>query len=84
MIVQYLVQMKLANSGRATNAQEGIVFIEQFIFPTLELCNKLQTERKILAGGPVSGAGLVVSAESSQQLDDIITSLPVWPKMETE
>ena len=32
--MQYLVQMKLANSSRATNAQEGIAFIEQFIFPT--------------------------------------------------
>ncbi len=85
--MQYLVQMRLANSSRATTSQEGIAFIEQFIFPTLELCQKLQDEKKILAGGPTSGAVglmLVVSVDSSQELDDLITSLPVWPRMETE
>ncbi len=85
--MQYLVQMKLASSGRATTPQEGITFIERFIFPTLELCKKLESEKKILAGGPVSGAValvLIVSTESAQELDDLLTSLPVWPRMETE
>lgn len=85
--MQYLVQMKLASSSRATSPQEGIAFIEQFIIPTLELCKKLEKEKKILAGGPTSGAValvFVLSAESSQELDDLITSLPVWPRMETE
>ena len=39
------------------------------------------------AGGPVSGAvalALIVNAESAHELDDLITSLPVWPRMETE
>ena len=48
---------------------------------------KLQGEKKIAAGGPVSGAvalALIVNAESAQELDDLITSLPVWPRMETE
>src|SRR5215469_8956961 len=66
---------------------EGIAFIEQLIFPTLDQCKKLQAEGKILAGGPVSGAValvLIVAAESAMELDDLITSLPVWPRMETE
>ncbi len=85
--MQYLVQMKLANSSRASTPEEGIAFIEQYIFPTLELCKKLEKEKKILAGGPTSGAValvLVVSADSSQELDELITNLPVWPRMETE
>jgi len=85
-IVQYLVQMKLADSGRPASAQEGLVFIEQFILPTLDLCKKLEHERKILAGGPVGGAialALVIKAESIQELDELIESLPVWPRMET-
>jgi muconolactone delta-isomerase len=52
-----------------------------------ELCKKLQAEKKILAGGPMSGAialVLIVNAESAQELDDLITSLPVWSRMETE
>ncbi len=82
--MNYLVQLTLAN--RPAHPQEGIVFIEQFILPTLELCKKLEAEKKIVAGGPLSGAialSLIVSAESVQELDDVITSLPVWPRMGT-
>lgn len=80
----YLVQLKLAR--RPASPDEGIVFIEQMILPTLELCKKLEAEKKILAGGPVSGAialSLIVSAESPEEVDSLITSLPVWPLMET-
>ncbi|HET6178963.1 MAG TPA: muconolactone Delta-isomerase family protein [Candidatus Sulfotelmatobacter sp.] len=82
--MNYLVQMKLAT--RPANPQEGIVLIEQSILPTLERCKQLEAEKKIFAGGPVSGAialSLIVSAESAQELDDLITGLPVWPRMET-
>jgi muconolactone delta-isomerase len=83
-LMNYLVQLKLAS--RPDTPQEGIVFIEQFILPTLELCKRLEAEKKIVAGGPLSGAvalSLILSAESAQELDDLITSLPVWPRMET-
>lgn len=82
--MNYLVQLKLAS--RPDTPQEGIVLIEQFILPTLELCKRLETEKRIVAGGPVSGAvalSLIVSAESVQELDDLITSLPVRQRMET-
>jgi muconolactone delta-isomerase len=82
--MNYLVQLKLAS--RPDTPREGIVFIEQFILPTLELCKRLEAEKKIVAGGPLSGAvalSLILSAESAQELDDLITSLPVWPRMET-
>ena len=82
--MNYLVQLKLAS--RPVNPQEGKTFIEQMILPTLELCKKLESEKKIVAGGPVTGAialSLIVSAQSAQELDGLITSLPVWPLMET-
>lgn len=82
--MNYLVQLKLAN--RPANPQEGISFIEQFILPTLELCKKLAAEKRILARGPLSGAialSSIVSAESAQELDALIVSLPVWALMET-
>ena len=78
------MQLKLVN--RPANPQEGVAFIEQFILPTLAQCKKLEAERKIVAGGPLSGAialSLVLSAESVQELDSVISSLPVWPLMET-
>ena len=84
--MKYLVQMKLAGSSRPATSAEGIAFIERLILPTLELCKKLEAEGKILSGGPISGAvelALIVRAESAQELDDLLTSLPVWPRMET-
>jgi muconolactone delta-isomerase len=85
--MQYLVLMKIVSQGRPLSAEEGKVLFEEFIHPTLELCRKLQDEKKILAGGPISGTiglALVVKADSAKELDDLVTSLPVWPRMETE
>ena len=85
--MQYLVQMKIVPQGRPMSAEEGAVFFDEFIRPTLELCKKLQGEEKILAGGPMSGAiglALIVEADSARELDEVITGLPVWPRMETE
>jgi muconolactone delta-isomerase len=85
--MQYLVDMKLAAYSRPTGGpQDGISFIEQYILPSLELCGKLEGEKRILAGGPANGAirlVMIVSAESAQELDEIIESLPIWPQMET-
>ena len=85
--MQYLVEMRLVAQARPTTPEEGTAFIEQCILPTLELCQKLQDEKRILAGGPVSGAiglVLIVNAESARELDDLITSLPVWPRTQTD
>lgn len=84
--MQYLVQLRAPVSSRAMSLSEGIEFIEELVFPTLEQCAKLLEQKKILAGGPVSGTvalALIVSAGSVQELDDLITSLPLWSRMET-
>ena len=85
--MQYLVQLHLSSSSRPTSQKEGISLMEEYILHTLERCKKLQEEKKILAGGPTSGAialALIVNAESAQELDELITSLPIWPRMETQ
>jgi muconolactone delta-isomerase len=85
--MQYLVQMKIVPEGRPKSVEEGEIFFKEFIRPTLELCKKLVNQEKILAGGPISGTigfVLVVKADSAKELDDLVTSLPVWPRMETE
>jgi muconolactone delta-isomerase len=84
--MQYLVQMRLANPSRPTTTAEGEIFIEQYIHPRLERCEELQSHDNIIVGGPVSGAvalDLIVDADSARGLDEVITSLPVWPLMET-
>jgi len=84
--MQYLVQMKLAAYGRPTTPQEGAIFIEDYIFPSLEMCKKMQEEKRILAGGPMSGTigiAMIVEAGSALELDELIENLPIWPRMET-
>ena len=83
--MQYLIQMKIVPPDRPMT-EKGTVFFEKFIHPILELCKKLEDEKKILAGGPISGTtglALVVKADSAKELDDLVTSLPVWPRIET-
>lgn len=82
--MRYLVQGKLV-AGRPTTAEEGVAFIEQVIFPTLEMCKKLQDEKKILAGGPISGAigiAMIVEVGSALELDELIEGLPIWTRTE--
>ena len=74
--------MNLAAPGRPTTPETGAAFIEQYIFPTLELCTNLQGEKEILAGGAVSGTiglVLIVESESAREVDALITSLPIGP-----
>ena len=84
--MQYLVQMKLVAHGRPTTAEEEISFIEQIIFPTVEMCRKMRDEKKVLAGGPISGTigiTMIVEAGSALELDELIEHLPIWPLTET-
>ena len=84
--MQYLVDMKLADSTRSKLPQDGLNLIEQFVLPTLALCKKAKEEGRIVAGGPVGGAvrlALIVEASSIRDLDDFVESLPLWAIMET-
>lgn len=85
--MQFLVRLSLSSGSRPSSEAEGRDFIENYIFPTLKRCSELQERRSIVAGGPESGAvalALIVDAGSAVELDNLITSLPVWPRMETK
>jgi len=85
--MQYLVHLKLAAAARPTTPEQGRVLAEHFILPTLARCEELVAQKKILAGGPVSGTiaiVLLVEVATVPELDKLLTSLPAWPQMETE
>ena len=84
--MQYLVQMKLVAQARPTNPEAEITLVEKYIFPSVEILGKLREEKKILAGGPITGTigiAMIIEAASPLELDGIFESLPVWPLMET-
>ena len=84
--MEYLVDMRLADSARSTTPAEGLTFVEQYILPTLELGERLAADQRILAGGPVSGTiglAFIIRADNAAEIDEIVTGLPVWPRMVT-
>src|SRR5262245_6397957 len=79
--MQFLVEVDHVNPGRTPTAEDSRTFIEQVIFPTLDRAEQLVAEGTILSGGPVAGEvalRFVVEAESSEHVDRIVTSLPLW------
>ena len=84
--MRYLIEMKLSGAARPKDPQDGILLIERYILPSLEICRKWQTEGKLLAGGPVGASiqlAIVLEVESVQELDALVESLPLWPLTET-
>ncbi len=84
--MQHLVQMKITPQARPSNDEEGLKFANNLLYPTLKRCQQLQQEGKIVAGGPISGTiglALVLETDTLKELDQLLTSLRLWPRMET-
>ncbi|HEV8286255.1 MAG TPA: muconolactone Delta-isomerase family protein [Chitinophagaceae bacterium] len=82
--MEYLVEMTQAAFTKTP--EEGIAFIEVYVLPTLAYANKLKKERKIIGGGPIAGQigfALIIEAETVQEIDEILESMPIWPRMKT-
>lgn len=84
--MQHLVQMKITPQARPANEEEGLKFANNVLYPTLKRCQQLQQEGKIVAGGPISGTiglALVIETDTLKELDQLLTSLRLWARMET-
>ena len=83
--MEYLVEMTQATF--ITTPSEGIAFIELYVMPTLGVAKQLQEEKKIISGGALAGeAGFafIMEPASAEDIDNIIESLPIWPRMKTK
>jgi hypothetical protein len=82
----FLVELDHVRSGTPLSPEAVQAFIEQIIFPTIARAEQLMTERLIVSGGPVAGCVAlrpIVEAESAGHVDQLVTSLPLWPTAET-
>jgi muconolactone delta-isomerase len=82
----FLVELDHVKSGTLTTPEARRAFIENVIFPTLARAEELAKERKILSGGPVAGRialRFMMEADSAEQVDRMVTSLPLWPLSDT-
>jgi hypothetical protein len=61
--------------------EESVELLEKGVFPTFDALLKLETEKKILAGGlPVADRALVfiLEASSNDEADQILRDIPAW------
>jgi muconolactone delta-isomerase len=82
----FLVELDRINPGSTPTPESGRTFIEQVIFPTLDRAEQLVADGAILSGGAVVGEvalRFIVEADSTEHVDRIVTSLPVWTVAET-
>ena len=77
----FLVELDHVESGNVPSPDAGRGFIEQVIFPTLARLDQLVADKTLVSGGAVAGRvalRLMIEAESSEHVDRIVTSLPLW------
>src|SRR5262245_42388245 len=83
----FLVELDRVNPGSTPTPEGGRAFIEQLIFPTLDRAEQLAAEAMILSGGVAVGEialQSIIGADSSEHVDRLVTSLPVWTVAETK
>ena len=78
--MKFLVELDPPKTGQPLTEEAARAFIEGVIFPTLARAEQLAKEGRILAGGPVAGRialRFIAEVESAQQLDQLVSSLPL-------
>jgi len=85
--MKYLVTMELIGTPPAASPEELVRHVEQRIIPTHEALMKLEAEKKILAGGDMSGrrgTALIMEAASNEEVTKLLMSLPAWTQMKVD
>jgi hypothetical protein len=81
--MQYLVE-GTGGPGFAT-AAEALTVLETEILPGFDALLKMESEKKILAGGlPVGSRSFVfiIEAASNDEADHLVRSIPAWPVLQ--
>jgi len=64
---------------------EALQVLENIILPSFEHLIKLESEKRIIAGGlPVGERALafIIEASSNDELDEILRNIPIWGSMD--
>jgi len=67
--------------------EEELQLLEKVVVPSLDALNKLQNEKRILAGGLKVGERafvFVAEAESNEKLDRMLREIPFWGLLKWE
>ena len=84
--MKFLVELDHIKTGELFTENTARSFIEGIIFPTIARAEQLVQEGRIIAGGPVAGRiaiRFIAEVETVQQLDQLVSSLPLWTVADT-
>ena len=84
--MKFLVEIDHPKTGQPLTEEARCAFVEGVIFPTLARAEQLVKEGRILAGGPIAGRialRFIADVESPQQIDQLVTSIPLWSIADT-
>ena len=84
--MKFLVELDHVKTGQPLTEDTARAFIEGIIFPTIARAEQLVQEGRIVAGGPVAGRiaiRFIADVETTQQLDQLVSSLPLWTVADT-
>jgi muconolactone delta-isomerase len=79
--MKFLVELDHVKTGQPFTQDSARAFTEGIIFPTLDKAEQLAQQGIIVAGGPVAGRialRFIADVETIQQLDQLVSSLPLW------
>src|SRR3989304_6548807 len=83
--MKYLV--KGAGGPGFASPEEAVQVLEKIVLPSFDALLKLETEKKILAGGlPVGDRAFVfiVEASSHEEVDQLLRTIPMWGALNWE
>jgi muconolactone delta-isomerase len=84
--MRFLVEIDRPNPGFPMSNDAARTFMDSVILPSLGRGEQLAAEGRILAGGPVAGRiamRFIADVKSAADLDDMLTSIPLWGVAET-
>ncbi len=82
----YLIEMSFDPFASPLTPQEATAFAERVALPTFEALRKMAGDGRVLAGGPLLaavGLAFIARAESPQELEEMVGSLPLFPRART-
>ena len=85
--MQYLVTMEMLEALSPKNFQDMLNWLEQVIIPSEEAVIRLMTEKKILAGGDLTGRrgwAFIMEASSNEEVARLLSNIPQWPLLQVD
>ena len=84
--MRFLVTIDATDVGVETPPERLAHVIDQMIIPGVEKLAQLEQEGRIQGGGYTAARGnaFIVDAESSEEVDQLVTSLPHWPVVKVD